>query len=73
MFTTYRDSEYDTVKVGNNTKYKIVAIGDVYMNMTIECKLRLRDVRHIPQIRLNVISIDTLDDMGYHNFFGEDK
>ena len=73
MFSTYRDGELANVKMGNNAECKIVGIGDVYMNTDTGCKLHLKDVRHVPEIRLNLISIGTLDDMGYHSFFGEGK
>ena len=71
VFSTYRDGEFGNVKMGNNAECKIVGIGDVYMNTDTGCKLRLKDVRHVPEIRLNLISTGTLDDMGYHSFFGE--
>jgi len=37
------------------------------------CRLLLKDVRHIPDIRLNIISTGKLDDDGYANYFGEGK
>ena len=36
-------------------------------------KTMLKDVRHVPDIRLNLISIDKLDDKGFINSFGESK
>ena len=33
--------------------------------MSIGCKLVLKDVRHVPKVRLNVISAGRLDDEGY--------
>ena len=36
-------------------------------------KTMLKDVRHVPDIRLNSISIDKLDDKGFINSFGESK
>ena len=29
------------------------------------CKLLLKDVRHVPEVRLNLISVGQLDDEGY--------
>ena len=33
----------------------------------------MRDVRHVPDISLNIISAYKLDDEGYENHFGEGK
>jgi len=36
----------------------------------LECTLVLKDVRHVPDIRLNLISTGKLDDEGHINHFG---
>ena len=61
------------MKMGNSAEYKIMGIGDVYMNTDIGCRLCLKNVRHVPEIRLNLISTSTLDDEGFHSYFGEGK
>ena len=48
--------------MGNNGVSKIVDIGDVCLETGTGNKLILKDVRHIPNIRLNLISIGRLDD-----------
>ena len=67
------DGEFGNVKMWNSAYCKIIGIGDVYMNINTLCKLHLKDVRHVPEIRLNFISTDTLDGMGYHSFYDEGK
>ena len=52
VFFTYRDGGFGNVKITNNVECKIIGIGDVYMNTDTKCKLRLKDVRHVPEIRL---------------------
>lgn len=43
------------------------------METSDDCKLLLKDVRHILDIYLNLISIGKLDDDGYINQFGKRK
>lgn len=46
---------------------------DVHLDTNIGCKLILKNVRHILDICLNLISISVLEEEGYHNYFGEGK
>ncbi|KAE8667529.1 hypothetical protein F3Y22_tig00112402pilonHSYRG00274 [Hibiscus syriacus] len=41
---------------------KIVGIRDIILTTSIRCKLILKDVRHVPAMRLNLISAGKLDD-----------
>ena len=41
------------------------------MEINTGCKLILKDVRHVPDIRLNLISAAKLDDEGFHSHFGD--
>lgn len=46
---------------------------DVFLETNTGCKLFLKDVRHVPDIRLNLMSAGKLDDEGYKNQFGDGK
>ena len=59
--------------MGNNGVSKIVGIGDICLDTSIGNKLVLKDVRHVPDICLNLISIGRLDDRGFTNSSGESK
>ena len=59
--------------MGNKGVSKIVGIGDVFSETSIGNKLVLKDVRYVPNIRLNLISTGRLDDEGFTNSFGESK
>ena len=59
--------------MGNSGVSKIVGIGDVCLETSIRNKLVLKDVRRVPDIRLNLISIGRFDDEGLTNSFGESK
>ena len=59
--------------MGNEAKCEIVGMGDVELETSIGCKLVLKDVRHVPEMRFSLISIGKLDDEGYHSHLGEGK
>ena len=60
--------------MGNKGASKIVGIGDICLETNAGCKLLLKDVKHLPDIRLNLISTWKFDDdNGYTNQFGEGK
>ena len=59
--------------MGNEAKCEIVGIGDVELETSIGCKLVIKDVRYVPKMRFNLISVGKLDDEGYHSHLGEGK
>ena len=72
-FTSYANGNYGHVWLGNEGASKIVGIGDICLETSIGCKLLLKDVKHVPNIRFNLIFTSKLDDNGYTNQFGEGK
>ena len=73
FFTSYSQGEFGNVLMGNEDVSKIVGMGDIFLETNIGCKLLLRDVWHVPDIRLNLISAGKLDDEGYNNNFSDGK
>ena len=69
----YRVKDFGTVKMENSSHSKIVGIGDVCFETNMGCKLTLKDVRHVPNLRLNLMSGFVLDKQGYGNHFGKGK
>ena len=59
--------------MGNSGVSKIVGIGDVFLETFIGNKLVLKDVRHVLDICLNLISTGRLDDEGFTYSFDESK
>ncbi|RDX90485.1 hypothetical protein CR513_27642, partial [Mucuna pruriens] len=59
--------------MGNHVTSKIVGIGEVTLITENGNKLVLKEVRHVPEIRLNLLSIGKLDDAGMNNQFGGGK
>jgi transposase InsO family protein len=70
FFSSYTNGHFGWVRMGNEAKCKIVGMGDIQLETDIGCKLVLKDVRHVPEMRFNLISIWKLDDEGYHNYLG---
>ena len=70
-FTSYVNGGYGHVWIGNEGASKIVGIRNICLETSIGYKFLLKDVRHVPDIRLNLISTGKLDVDGYTNQFGE--
>ena len=73
FFTSYRTGDFGNVRMRNNGVSKIVGNGDIFLKTSIGNKLVLKDVRHVPDIRLNLISTGKLDGEGFTNSFSESK
>ncbi|KAG6395193.1 hypothetical protein SASPL_145834 [Salvia splendens] len=73
MFASYTGSSFGKVRMANHGVTEVAGIGVIHLLTDTGCKLVLRDVRHVPDIRLNIISTGKLDDDGYINHFGEGK
>ena len=67
LFTTYKVGNFGTVKMGNSSYSKIVGIGDVCIESNVGSTMMLKDVRHVPNLRMNVFSTLTMDQAGYCN------
>ncbi|KAE8672557.1 hypothetical protein F3Y22_tig00111837pilonHSYRG00278 [Hibiscus syriacus] len=73
FFSSYQSGDFGMVQMGNQDRSKIVRIGDIILMTGTGCKLILKDVRHVPTMRLNLISTGKLDDVGLINYFGQGK
>ena len=73
FFTSYITGDFVNVRMGNSVVCKIVGIGDIFLEASIGNKLVLKDVRHVLDIHLNLISTSRLDDERFTNSFGESK
>ena len=64
-FLTYKADDFGTVKMGNKSVSQIAGIGEICIQTSMRCTLTLKDVRHIPDLRLNLIYMHMLDKDGY--------
>ena len=67
-FSTYKAGNFGTVKMGNKSVSQISGIGDICIQTSMGCTLTLKDVCHIPNLRLNLIYVHMLDKDGYNHF-----
>ena len=69
---TYKLVNSGIVTMGNGAHCKITGIGNIRIKM-FDCVIRtLCDVRHVPEIEKNLISLDTLDSNSYGYKFESD-
>ncbi|KAG8488765.1 hypothetical protein CXB51_016773 [Gossypium anomalum] len=64
-FTTYKTVSEGVVLMGNNTSCKIAGVGIIKVKMFDGVVRTLSDVRHVPELKRNLISLSTLDLKGY--------
>ena len=69
LLASYKARNFGRVKMGNDSYADIVGIGDIYVRTNTGYTLILKDVRYVPNIRLNLISTHVLDKEGYGNYF----
>nr|XP_040249189.1 uncharacterized protein LOC120966742 [Aegilops tauschii subsp. strangulata] len=72
-FTSYTSGVTGQVRMGNSGSSAIVGKGSICIETNTGCGLVLDDVRHVPDIRLNLLSVGKLDDIKHPSYFGEGK
>ncbi|KAK3039795.1 hypothetical protein RJ639_027108 [Escallonia herrerae] len=70
-FCDYVHGDYGHVTVGNGYRCSIVVKGKVEIKLSNGGTLVLKDVRHIPELQKNLISVSGLDREGNFVAFGE--
>ena len=56
FFITYKARDFGTVKMGNLSYSKIVGISNLCIKTNVGSIVILKDVRHVPDLRMNVFS-----------------
>ena len=64
-FTEYHDYNGGRVMMGNNYVCKIMGIGNVNLKLHDRTTRELKQVRYVPELKRNLISLGMLDQMGY--------
>ena len=70
LFTTYKARDFGTMKMGNSNYFKFVGIDDVCIETNVGSTMMLKDVRHVPDLRMNVFFTLAMDRAGYCNYLG---
>ena len=58
------------MKTGNSSYSKIVGIDDMCIKTNVGSTAMLKDVRHVPDLRMNVFFTLVMDRAGYCNYLG---
>lgn len=53
FFSSYIVNDFGTIKMGNEGVFEIVGMEDVWVETSIRCKLKLKYVRHVPDILIS--------------------
>jgi len=64
-FVTYQPIDGGTVLMGNNMPCKTIGIGSIKIRMHDSIVGTLSNVRHVPDLKKNLISLGTLNSNGY--------
>jgi hypothetical protein len=64
-FDTYRSINCGSVRIGNDAACTIIGMRTIKIKMSDGVVRTLEEVRHIPDMRKNLISLGTLDSKGY--------
>ena len=76
LFITYKARDFGTVKMGNSSYSKIMGIVDVCIKTkltNVGSTMMLKDMQHVPDLRMNVFSILAMDRVGYCNYLGNGR
>ena len=73
LFSSYIKGGCGFARMEMKGLQKIVSMGDICLETNLDCKWLLKNVRHVLDIYLNLISTGKLDDEGYNNSFGDGK
>ncbi|WKA06698.1 hypothetical protein VitviT2T_024587 [Vitis vinifera] len=73
FFTSYTSGDFGSVRMGNDGSAKSIGIGDVRLETSNGTMLTLKNVKHISDIRMNLISTGKLDDEGFCNTFRDSQ
>ena len=72
-FTLYRIGSFGTVHLGDDKPYAISGIGTIKIQLHDGIVRTLNDVRHIPNMRKNLISLGTLYTNGFNYKSDDDR
>lgn len=70
FFSYYTDGDFGMVKMGNEGICEIDGMRDVWVETNVGRKLKLKNVRQVPNICLKFIPIKVLDIADNHTYFG---
>uniref|UniRef100_A0A803N5C9 CCHC-type domain-containing protein n=1 Tax=Chenopodium quinoa TaxID=63459 RepID=A0A803N5C9_CHEQI len=73
IFQNFKSGKFGKVYLADDEPLDIVGKGDVMIKTSSGSSWKLEDVRYIPKLRKNLISVGQLDSSGFRTMFGEDN
>ena len=64
-FYNYRETEPRKVYMGDNNSQNVIGVGDIAIRIYDGAVTQLRNVRYVPNLKKNLISLGSLEDEGY--------
>uniref|UniRef100_A0A803LL22 Retrovirus-related Pol polyprotein from transposon TNT 1-94-like beta-barrel domain-containing protein n=1 Tax=Chenopodium quinoa TaxID=63459 RepID=A0A803LL22_CHEQI len=71
IFQNFKSGKFGKVYLADDEPLEILGKGDVMIKTSSGSSWKLEDVRYIPKLRKNLISVGQLDSSGYRTMFGE--
>ena len=71
LFWNFKSGNFEKVYLANNKDFEIKGKGDVCIKTKVENQWTLKNVRYIPSLKKNLISIGQLDSTGYATKLGK--
>ncbi|KAK8919454.1 hypothetical protein KSP39_PZI021448 [Platanthera zijinensis] len=72
-FLSYEKGNFDKVYLGDDKPCEIVGRGDVHICLADGSTLKLKQVRHVPKVARNLVSVSQLSDEWCITMFGSDS
>lgn len=69
LFTSCKEGNFRKVMMGNEDFASVVRIDDICLQTNVGCSLMLINIRHVPYMHLNLLSINAFDEAGSDNYF----
>ena len=73
FFSTYTPGDFCVLRMGNDGVAKVGGMGDIRLRTNMGVEMVLRGVKHAPDLRCNLLSVQALDACGYDSHFGANK
>lgn len=68
LFITYKSGNLKIVKIGNYDK-SLVGMRNMHVMISLNHNLILKNIRHVPSLRVYLLSLNKLDEIDYNSQF----
>ncbi|KAG8370165.1 hypothetical protein BUALT_Bualt14G0088900 [Buddleja alternifolia] len=72
IFTSYTPGKFEDVRTADHEVIECICVGEICLETSNGSKMVLKDVKHIPSVRLNLLSVGKLCGEKYDSLFSGD-